>query len=678
MTNPNIIYVRALDCTKSPHNVRTQSDADADAELEANIGESGIVLQNLIGVAVARKKGHYSIFGGGRRLDRIHSLIAKGTFGDDFMVPVLPVKNARDAISMSMAENYYNLAMNPADECRGFQAIIEREKKTPADVAKRFGVTERFVLGRLRLAGLAKPVFEALRSGEITLDVAMAYASTADTERQAKIFEQMATSYHRHNVNEIRRHLASGSYNGGDPKALLVGREVYVAAGGRVDCDLFSNNSTEVWRDGDLVDRLATEALAAAAAAIRGREGFAEVRTIPATTIPYSETFQLARLVGERIPLAPAAEARKAEIEAEIAEIEKQAEEADGYTEEQSDRVETLEEEIGAIIDTEEVVTDTQKASAIAYVMIGKDGQPCIYEQLYVAASEDPEEQDEDEGLDGDEESFEIDEDEAETSATESYSQKLKDELATMKTELLALHIANDPHFALDLGTFIMVDDACRLGYYGMPSELRARAPSPRVSGFTSDTPAAQAWAKLDDALDRSWTDHKEIHERYDAFCALEDSARAAWLGWAVARTLHAVPEGMTGSSFLNHLGAKLGINVAAWWRPTARNFFDRITKPAILKLFEVIGGNELKSRYAASRKFDLAASSEKLFAGQIIAEPEVKERALAWLPGPMRFTSEEADATLFDDAPVAANDPAPVEPEPSQDEDPIALPEAA
>ena len=678
MTNPNIIYVRALDCTKSPHNVRTQSDADADAELEANIGESGIVLQNLIGVAVARKKGFYSIFGGGRRLDRIHSLIAKGIFSEDFMVPVLPVKNARDAIEMSMAENYYSLAMNPADECRGFQAIIEREKKTPADVAKRFGVTERFVLGRLRLAGLAEPVFEALRSGEITLDVAMAYASTSDTERQAKIFEQMATSYHRHNVNEIRRHLASGSYNGGDPKALLVGREAYVAAGGRVDSDLFSNTSTEVWRDGDLVDRLAAEALAAAAEAIRGREGFAEVRTVPATSIPYSETFQLARLVGERVPLAPEAEARKAQIEAEIAEIERQAEEGDGYSEEQSDRVETLEEEIGAIIDTEEVVTDAQKASAIAYVMIGKDGQPCIYEQLYVAASEDPEEQEAEEELDGDEESPAIDEDETDAPAAETYSQKLKDELAMMKTELLALHIANDPHFALDLGTFIMVDDACQLGYYGMPSELRARVPSPRVSGFTSDTPAAQAWAKLDAALDRSWTDHKEMHERYDAFCALEDSARADWLGWAVARTLHAVPDGMTGSSFLNHLGAKLGINVAAWWRPTARNFFDRITKPAILKLFAAIGGNDLKSRYAASRKFDLAASSEKLFAGQIIAEPEVKERALAWLPGPMRFTAEEADATLFDDASVAANDPAPVEREQSQDEDPTALPKAA
>ena len=666
--NPNIIYVRALDCTKSPHNVRTQSDADADAELEANIGESGVVLQNLIGVAVPRRKGHFSIFGGGRRLERIHNLIAKGVFGDDFMVPVLPVKNARDAIEMSMAENYFNLAMNPADECRGFQAIIEREKKSPADVAKRFGKTERFVLGRLRLADLAEPVFDALRSGEITIDVATAYAHTSDTDRQAKVFAQMSQGYYRHNANEIRRAVESGAYKGGDPKAMLVGRDAYLTAGGTIDADLYTDASTELWRDGDIVDKLADEVLAQSASALREREGFAEVRTVSATSIPYSETFQLARLEGEPVPLAPEAETRRVEIEAELAEIERVAEAADGYSEEQEARIESLEEEIGGILDTGVMLSDEQKGSAIAYLLIGPDGEPRLHEQLYVAESEDSDEVDEsedaDSGDDTDALASDVDDAAPDGSQGETYSQKLKDELAMMKTELLALHVASDPHFALDLGTFIMVDDACQMGWSGMPSELRAKAPSPRVPGFKSEAPAAQALARLDEALDRSWLDHKEIEARYDAFCALDDGARAAWLGWAVARTLHAVPDGMTGSAFLNHLGAKLRIDVKAWWRPTARNFFDRITKPAILGLFELIGGSELKSRYAASRKFDLAASAEKLFAGQIIAEAEAKERAVAWLPAPMRFAVEDpGDAASLLEAADASDDAAQPEP---------------
>ena len=217
MSNP-ILYVPAAQCAKSPSNVRKRSDACADAQLEANIEAKG-VMQNLIGVPVARRKGHYRITGGGRRLDRVHNLIARGVFPPDYLVPVMVMKSDGDAIETSLSENFFKLTMNPADACRAFQDIIEIEKKTPAVVAKRFGLTERFVLGRLRLANLAEPVFDALRDEKITIEVAMAYASTSDTDRQAAVFAQLDGAYYGQNVGEIRRMLASGSYRGGDPKA---------------------------------------------------------------------------------------------------------------------------------------------------------------------------------------------------------------------------------------------------------------------------------------------------------------------------------------------------------------------------------------------------------------------------------------------------------------------------
>ena len=64
----------------------------------------------------------------------------------------------------------------------------------------------------------------------------------------------------------------------------------------------------------------------------------------------------------------------------------------------------------------------------------------------------------------------------------------------------------------------------------------------------------------------------------------------------------------------------------------------------------------------------------------QIIAEAEVKERAIAWLPGPMRFATEdaEADETLFGDAPMMANDQDLGDAEQMQDDKPVILPEAA
>ena len=93
----------------------------------------------------------------------------------------------------------------------------------------------------------------------------------------------------------------------------------------------------------------------------------------------------------------------------------------------------------------------------------------------------------------------------------------------------------------------------------------------------------------------------------------------------------------------------------AAWWRPTARTYFDRITKPRILDLFEKIGGAELRSRYGTSKKHDLAASAERLFAGDIIMEADMKERALRWLPAEMRFVAESCDEAVDSDTAVSA-----------------------
>lgn len=667
MTTPSIAYVLARDCFKSPDNVRTHSDPSADAELKANIAASGFLLENLIGVRVSRgaRKGQVEIYGGGRRLEATRANIDEGALHPDFMVPVLIAKNARDAIEMSLAENFYQLPMNPADECCAFRMIIEREKKSPAEVAKRFGKTETFVLGRLRLANLADPVFAALRALEITIDVAKAYGSTADKERQARVFEQVQASYHRNNPNEIRRLLATGSFCGADPKAMLVGRDAYIAAGGRIEEDLFTDAGSEIWRDGEIVERLAQEALETAAQAIRAREGFAEVRVVPATMIPYSMTYQLPRAIEpEPGPLSPDAAERQVEIEAELATIEEAAQGADDYSPEQVERIEALHAELDAMMPQEAALTPAQKAGAIAFVMIDADGKPRLHDSFYALEDLSAE----DGGLDDDDMTDEAGEDDAggrdpgagdeegEADGAIAYSGRLRDELAVMKTELLALHVANDPQFALNLAIFIMVDKALGTGWTGMPSELSARSATARVHGYESDTAAARGWTQFEQGLERAWHDHDTIEARYDAFCALDDAARAAWLGWAVARTINAVPDGHSGSSFLTHLGAKLGIDAVRWWRPTARNFFDRLTKPMILGLLELIGGLALKSRYASSRKFDLAVSAEKLFAGDVIADADVKARALSWLPDEMRFgpdagpPSDDALIGGFDD----------------------------
>ncbi|MDE0947782.1 MAG: chromosome partitioning protein ParB, partial [Sphingobium sp.] len=400
------------------------------------------------------------------------------------------------------------------------------------------------------------------------------------------------------------------------------------------------------WIDTHILDDLAETKLAAQAEALREREGLGEVRIVTGARIPYMETYALQPLTGVAEPLTQEQEARKQEIEEEIAEIELLAEN-EGYEpeEDEEQRYAALQAELTAIIEREVVIDPEQKATALGYVVLGQDGTPQIHHQLYIAPASDEESGEaDDEGDEGDDNaSVETQENDTANDARPVMSQRLREMLAMMKTELLAVHVASDPAFALDLGTFIMVDRESRLASFDMPSDLRASVPSRLLPDFKPETAAAGEWTKLDEALDRSWLHHQAVPDRYDAFCALPDDARAAWLGWAIARTLHAVPAGRREAGFLDHLGRKLGIDVAAWWRPTALTYFDKLTKPGILALFEEIGGLELRMRYSGSKKHDLAASAERLFGGDVIIEPEIQERALFWLPDEMRFAAPES-----------------------------------
>ena len=631
--------------------MRTVSDAVADAQLEANIAAKG-VRQNLIGVPVSRKKGHYRIIAGGRRLDAVHRLIEKGTFASDYQLAVLVLGNTKDAIETSLEENFFNLTMNPADTCRAFQDIIESEGKTPEDVAKRFGLTERFVRSRLRLADLADPIFEALRNGDITLNVAVAYASNSDRTRQAEVFELLKDGYYRANVNEIKRQLVEDTYVGSDPKALLIGRDAYIEAGGRVDLDLFTDSTTERWIDGDLLNRLVADRLASAAEALREREGLGEIRVLPSTHVSYNDTWDLRPLKGETPELTPEQQARLEEIEAEIEAANEawEAADEDGQAE-HANRVEMLEAEYRSIEAPVPVLTEEQKAGALAYVVIGHDGQPRLHEQLYIVPVEEPAGDGEEDQVDDDE----AIEDVAAGSSKPNYSQRLSQELAGMKSELVRVHIASDPRFALDLGTFWMVDKATRHSSgFDLATELKADKPWSALTGFQSGTLAAEEWSKIDAGLDRSWTEAGDACQRYDAFCDLSDEVRAAWLAWAIARTLHAVVADKKAGAFINHLGTKLEIDVAAWWRPTANNYFDRLSsKAAILAHLDEIGGKELSSRYGASKKHDLATSAEKIFGGTVPIEAELREAAIAWVPDVMRFAEPliEHEATVANNA---------------------------
>lgn len=642
----------------SKRNVRRRSDAAADAQLRADIEARGL-LQNLIVTANKKPRGTFAVEAGGRRHAALKALADEGKLAADYAVPCLVLDDLGSVVAeASLAENFQKLALNPADECLAFQHFMEAGSDVEG-VARRFGVTVRFVEGRLRLASLAPVVFQALADGEITLDIAKAYATTPDRERQAHVFDQMSRGYGGAHPDSIRRMMTQATVSAADPRARLVGEAAYLAAGGRIDRDLFADDASTRWLDIAILERLANEKMDEAAETFKAETGYAWVRPTLDRYVDWQQTEGLERVELEPASLTDSEQEQVSALEAQAADKIALLEDEASSDEDRAlaeTELETIEKAVEAITDKPPVLDEALRPQVGAFLVLGPDGAPRLHQTLYVERTlQDPEELDE-----------------ADNEAGESapravgLSQRLTDELAIQRRDILAVHVAADPDFALDLAIFLMVDRKSGHGVERYGSSLSARPPQEPVIGFkTPEAPATLARVEADQVLDRSWMTHDTAEARFDAFRALGPDERAAWLGHAVAGSLEAsvAGTGTGGCRFHDHLGGLLGIDVAAWWRPTAANFFDKVTKPVMFDALAEIDGPALAARYGNAKKADLAGTCEKICAGDFIGEVSTKQAARAWLPAAMRFAPEgarQADAdpaTLPDEADASATE---------------------
>jgi len=657
-------------------NVRTRGE-DLIEQFAADISARGI-LQNLVVTSVKKPRGSYGVIAGSRRFRALKLLAERGEINEaEYDVPVLILSGGNDELSeASLAENFHHLNMSPADECRAFQHCLNLGGDIDA-VAKRFGITRRFVEGRLRLANLAEPIFDALASGEMTLDMAKAYASTESHERQLMVWKSYgANSYHA-SADTIRRVIANESMKSTDPVARLVGEEAYVAAGGIVDRDLFSDNGDR-WTNPEIAQALAAAAMEAEAQRIGEERGLAWIRPVASNS-----TWEAARgLFHVHLPSLPLSEAqtiRISEIEARLSIVSLEMEDED------------LEEEAWQALDVEhdalsdelrdagrrEKILPPELAPRVGlFLTLSQDGRMELGDTYYSetplsVTMVEPDEDDEDAAETGDDgiesepagetaprtPTFRIEEGETgtvtggnkEVSPDEAapggkaLSQVLLDQLSVQRRDVLGASMIANPALALDYMLFAMVDKSTGTDET-CGTTIRASHPEDPVRYDAYPKSVAHDYlAEVREGLDASWTEHKSMVDRFDAFRALDDEVKAAWLAWIVARSFKAKETYSHRQNALqNHLAGLLEVDVAKWWRPTSENFFDRVPKGALLSLLDEVGGPALSSRHASQKKGEISTSCEKLFAGDAVIEADVKEKALAWVPAAMCFNTAE------------------------------------
>ncbi|MGN8135290.1 ParB N-terminal domain-containing protein [Paraburkholderia sp. 22099] len=606
---------------RSKRNVRT-TPRQSIPELAASIARVGL-LQNLI-VILAADGEQYEVVAGDRRLTALKLLAKKKRIAADYEVPCLLVADA-SARTVSLAENVQREAMHPADQFAAFAALV-KEGRPIEDIAADFGVSPLVVQRRLKLANVSPRLLTDYRGGVATLEQLMALTITDDHAAQEAAFYG-APEWQR-SPSALRERLTEREITATHPLVRFVGLDAYTKAGGGIRRDLFAEGDTGTYlTDAALLETLVRDKLDAQAEAVRA-EGWAWVEAVTQLSHADRQTFQNAP---RRRREPTIREARRiASLQTCLDKLDAELEEA--YDAEDEDKTEALEprreqvaEELQAIEEGLRDYAPDVRAVAGAIVTLDREGEAVIHRGLLREAEAKALRTLEKlrqgftagEGA-NDEES----DDTEEAPKSASLSDRLAQRLSAHRTAALQIEVARHPHIALAALVHGVVRAVLQHGYHsnGLPLAVRLTVQD-RLEGMApdvSESPAAVALRELQEVAGEALPE-----DSAELFAVLLETSQVELvrlLAVCVASTVDVVTPRATQHQPGAELARAVGLDMAAWWKPTAEGYFRHIAKPAIL---------DAVSQYAPAHVTRLS----KLKKGDIAREAERLADGTGWMP---------------------------------------------
>jgi ParB family chromosome partitioning protein len=588
-------------------NVR-QTEPDKNiAALAASIASHGL-LQSL--VVRKDKRGKYAVIAGQRRLLALQSLAKDGRIEEAKPIPCAVIDADADAEEISLAENVQREAMHPADEFDAFKALVD--KGTPiADIAARFGVTETVVQKRLKLAKVSPVLIKAYRAGEMTLQHVMAFAVTDDHKLQERVWSEMP-EWQKEDGDAIYDALTEDDITAKDRRVKFVGIEAYERAGGTVRRDLFNDGEDGVFiEDIALLESLVAQKLESIAAAhLKDGWKWAEVRS----SFEYSEWSEYGRVYPAPAPLSPEQQTALDDLQAEyetLCEIEE-------HSEEEQKHMEKLCACIDEIDQRPNVLSPESLAKAGVIVTVGFKGEADVYEG-YVRP------QDEEKAASS------MD---AETRKSKPKARGLPasliESLTAHRSAALNAELMRRPDVALAALIASIVPKIFGLGYAN-DSTLQinfSKQSLHRVEGSPAE-------AVIEDELEK-WSSILQDPEELFTWCLRWGQKELLQLlAYCVAQSVDVVetkkPHSARRIAFADNLALALNLDMNKWFKPTAENYFSKVSKAQILEALQEANVS-IAPGWADMKKADLAALAERQIANT------------GWLPKPLRIAPKSAD----------------------------------
>lgn len=629
---------------KSPRNARKVPHGEAAIEaLAASIQHKGLI-QNLVVEPETKDDGtptgYYLVTAGeGRRLAMLVRAKRKQIKKSE------PVRcwldTANDPSEISLDENVTRTPMHPADQFERFRELSETKGYGAEEIGARFGVSPSVVKQRLRLGAVSPKLLQVYREDGLTLDQLMAFAITEDHARQEQVFEGL---HHNREPCIIRRDMTASNVPATDRRAVFVGADAYVEAGGNIIRDLFSEDRGGFFEDAGLLDILAVEKLREIASEVEA-EGWkwAEAH------IDYPHAHGMRRFYPQSVPLSDEDEARLDALSTEHDELAEGYSSYDEMPEDVAAKLEAVSDEIDEILAKRSAYDANVIAHGGAFVVLHHDGTVRV-ERGFVRPEDeafaDPQPESEAEGdapepqaredeqpEDGDEDVQDFEDEDEEPG--KPISDSLTRDLSAHRTLALRVALGERPDLALIALTHTFT---AQLFYsYAEAGCLEVR---PTVTPLGShadgieDTPLA---AKANEARE-AWAERmpRDVADLWGFIVALDDEKRLALLAHCASRTVNALrlpwdrkPRTLQTA---DRLATALALDVAKDWAPTVDSYLGRVTKAHIVEAVAEGVSEDAARRIADMKKPDMAQAAEQLLAGT------------GWLPAVLRTPKAEAE----------------------------------
>ena len=544
----------------SPANVRKTDRSNGIEQLAASIKAHGL-LQNVQVKEAAN--GQFEVVAGGRRLAALKLLAKHKEIEADHPVPC-NVLDGEDTTEISLAENEIRQAMHPADQFDAFKALADGDMSED-DIAARFGVPPLVVRQRLKLANVSAKIIAAYRKGELDLECVMAFAVTDDHKAQERVWKAWRSypEYQREAEN-IRAMLTEQHIDADSKLARFVTVKAYEKAGGSVIRDLFDADSEGWLTDAELLNRLATEKLAAVQAKLI-EDGWKWADIMP--DIDYSALHRFERLRASR--------------------------NAD---------------------DGKDGFTDKQKAKSGCIIAIGYGGKLEVHAGLLRpedAKAERKAAAAKNKGKDG----------EPKGKDPNALSASLIESLTAHQTAALAAKLANNPKVALVAVVHALAIDALFDPSPFTPA-LKISGTVTYFGAAADETDKAASAKEQADATSAATKGMPKNPEKlWDWLLGKDQKELLALLAVCAAACVDTIQKAnrSTDDSIAvraGELAKALKLDMADYWQPTAAGYFSRVSKEQTLAAIEQACGAGAKAGFVTLKKAALADAAEKKLKG--------------------------------------------------------------